>query len=339
MSSGSYRYGFNGKELDNEPSGTGNQYDYGFRIYNPRLGRFFSVDPLMQSYPYFSPYQFSGNMPIAAIDIDGLEQYVIIHHKDNTGKTNLITITTARDNEGNLLDQNITRAVANKDGTVENVGPRIAKGNVLVFELYNEGTRHEQLKIIRNTSDPKKDKLAPQELKIYKEKSTLMAEKGDEESLVYPYNKNQYASKPLENALTKTFLAEQQLSTKIQRIVVPPQLQGNLNSLFGVGVQKTIGNGLPNGSLINGGQPELSMYSQLLGNIKRAGGAQSINISLNFRMPKGLAGTEQREFQNGLSIVRQRLLADFQNAGVKNVNVSVTSDPNRPQGSVLNITQ
>jgi hypothetical protein len=36
-----YRYGFNGKEMNNEVSGTGNVYDYGFRIYNPRLGKFF----------------------------------------------------------------------------------------------------------------------------------------------------------------------------------------------------------------------------------------------------------------------------------------------------------
>ena len=38
ISTGTYRYGFNGKEMDNEVSGQGNQYDYGFRIYNPRLG-------------------------------------------------------------------------------------------------------------------------------------------------------------------------------------------------------------------------------------------------------------------------------------------------------------
>ncbi len=44
--SGGYRYGFNGKENDNEVKGTGAQYDYGFRIYDPRLGRFLSVDPL-----------------------------------------------------------------------------------------------------------------------------------------------------------------------------------------------------------------------------------------------------------------------------------------------------
>jgi RHS repeat-associated protein len=35
-----YRYGYNGKENDNEV----NQQDYGFRVYDPRVGRFLSVD-------------------------------------------------------------------------------------------------------------------------------------------------------------------------------------------------------------------------------------------------------------------------------------------------------
>src|SRR6185312_10676284 len=67
-----YRYGFNGKELDKETSTT-TTYDYGFRIYSPALGRFLSVDPLTKSYPWLTPYQFSGNNPVRFIDLDGLE--------------------------------------------------------------------------------------------------------------------------------------------------------------------------------------------------------------------------------------------------------------------------
>lgn len=64
-----YRYGFNGKEQDDET----NTYDYGFRIYNPSLGKFLSLDPLTASYPELTPYQFASNTPIWAIDLDGLE--------------------------------------------------------------------------------------------------------------------------------------------------------------------------------------------------------------------------------------------------------------------------
>jgi len=68
-----YRYGFNGKEQDPEVSGTGNQYDYGFRLYNPRLGKFLSVDPLEREFSFWSPYHFAGNSPVGNSDLDGLE--------------------------------------------------------------------------------------------------------------------------------------------------------------------------------------------------------------------------------------------------------------------------
>jgi RHS repeat-associated core domain len=71
---GPYRYGFNGKENDNEVKGEGNQHDYGMRIYDPRLGRFLSCDPLYSSFPWNSCYAYAENEPISNIDFDGLER-------------------------------------------------------------------------------------------------------------------------------------------------------------------------------------------------------------------------------------------------------------------------
>jgi RHS repeat-associated protein len=71
-----YRYGFNGKENDNEVKGQANQQDYGMRIYDGRLGKFLSVDPLCASFASLSAYHFSGNMPIWAKDLDGLEAWI-----------------------------------------------------------------------------------------------------------------------------------------------------------------------------------------------------------------------------------------------------------------------
>jgi hypothetical protein len=39
------------------------------------VSRFLSVDPLAPKYPWYTPYQFAGNTPIQAIDLDGLEPY------------------------------------------------------------------------------------------------------------------------------------------------------------------------------------------------------------------------------------------------------------------------
>ncbi|WP_315823137.1 RHS repeat-associated core domain-containing protein [Paraflavitalea speifideaquila] len=73
---GLYRYGFNGKENDNNVKGEGNQQDYGMRVYDPRIGRFLSVDPIAKDYPELTPYQFASNTPIWAIDLDGLEGFI-----------------------------------------------------------------------------------------------------------------------------------------------------------------------------------------------------------------------------------------------------------------------
>ena len=73
VSSPSHRYAFNGKEKDSEWGG-GAVVDYGFRIYDTRLGRFLSIDPLSPDYPWYTPYQYAGNKPTWKIDLDGLEE-------------------------------------------------------------------------------------------------------------------------------------------------------------------------------------------------------------------------------------------------------------------------
>ena len=74
FSNSTYRYGFNGKENDNDIKGEGNEQDYGMRIYDSRIGKFLSVDPFTPKFPWYTPYQFAGNKPILFIDIDGLEE-------------------------------------------------------------------------------------------------------------------------------------------------------------------------------------------------------------------------------------------------------------------------
>lgn len=46
------------------------------RIYDTRLGRFLSVDPISSEYPELTPYQFASNTPIWCLDLDGLEGFV-----------------------------------------------------------------------------------------------------------------------------------------------------------------------------------------------------------------------------------------------------------------------
>jgi len=79
-----YSFGFNGKESDNEIKGSGNSYDFGARIYDSRLGRWLSLDPLAVKYPDLSPYHFSSCNPILFVDYDGKDYGVHINHNTET---------------------------------------------------------------------------------------------------------------------------------------------------------------------------------------------------------------------------------------------------------------
>ncbi len=69
---GDYRFGYQGSEKDNEVSGEGNSYTTEFRQLDPRLGRWFSVDPWEKKYPYITPYASMFNNPINLNDPKGL---------------------------------------------------------------------------------------------------------------------------------------------------------------------------------------------------------------------------------------------------------------------------
>src|SRR5690554_7003906 len=59
-------------EHDMEVSGEGNSYTTEFRQYDPRLGRWKSLDPLMAMFPNMSPYVGFANNPIFFTDPYGL---------------------------------------------------------------------------------------------------------------------------------------------------------------------------------------------------------------------------------------------------------------------------
>ena len=106
-----YRFGFNGKEKDDVEQGSGNNHNYGMRIYDPRLGRFLSVDPLAHKMPAWSTYSFCFNNPLMFIDPTGAIPYPITirsfapfssfgfgFHGDNRGYSN--TPSYAKNDQG-----------------------------------------------------------------------------------------------------------------------------------------------------------------------------------------------------------------------------------------------
>ena len=73
---GDYRYGFQGQEKD-EKTGLIN---YKYRMYRPEIGKFFAVDPLAPKYPHNSPYAFSENSLIWAVELEGLEKWIVVNN-------------------------------------------------------------------------------------------------------------------------------------------------------------------------------------------------------------------------------------------------------------------
>jgi RHS repeat-associated protein len=256
---GAYRYGFNGKENDNEVKGAGNQQDYGMRIYDPRLGRFLSVDPLTYSYPYYSPYHFAGNMPIAAIDLDGLEQYVVIYEKNKYNKlfkTSIYTLKVGTE----LKDQEIKRINQDK----ERYGEPIAKGNVLVFEISNSKNLN-ALKLIDKRNVPNSD-LTKQELQLFKANNKLTESNG--KNTYYEYNESnpEYASNDFESA--KFYEA-----SKIE----PLAIQGFTS--FTTGGFKA--GSWAHGTNVNGKLVLSNELSDYLADVKSDGNAKGITVTLN----------------------------------------------------------
>lgn len=80
-----HRYGFNGQELDNELMGTGNAIAFKYRVHDPRVGRFFSVDPIDYEFPWNSPYSFAENKVIMNIELEGAETFNATKYMTSNG--------------------------------------------------------------------------------------------------------------------------------------------------------------------------------------------------------------------------------------------------------------
>jgi len=70
---------------DNQWAGPGNHYEFKYRPYDPRIGRFISLDPLSKKYPWNSTYAYAENDVIRCIDVEGKEKSVVRQDRDNNG--------------------------------------------------------------------------------------------------------------------------------------------------------------------------------------------------------------------------------------------------------------
>ena len=114
-----YRYGFNGKENDKDISAGGQ--DYGARIYDTRIGRWLSTDPITK--PFITPYNFGSNNPINFIDPDGADDFHFYFFYDKTGlgkeKFGVLTkfVVIVKNNEANRFIHHKAYLTKDNNGT------------------------------------------------------------------------------------------------------------------------------------------------------------------------------------------------------------------------------
>jgi RHS repeat-associated protein len=117
MNTAGYRYGFNGKENDDEIKGTGSSYGAEFWEYDPRIGRRWNRDPITKISE--SPYSALGNSPTILFDPSGADTINI------TRTTTTKKMPTIKSGLDNLPSKRIPDIVS----TSVSVGIKAAEGD------------------------------------------------------------------------------------------------------------------------------------------------------------------------------------------------------------------
>jgi RHS repeat-associated protein len=100
------KFKFTGKELQDD-FGL-NLYDYGARFYDVQLGRWYAVDPMVDVYPHWSPYNYVCNNPVKLIDPMGLapEEPEVNKTSSKDNNSNAFTTRFVNPNGRTILNTN-----------------------------------------------------------------------------------------------------------------------------------------------------------------------------------------------------------------------------------------
>ncbi|MFT5778178.1 MAG: RHS repeat-associated protein [Crocinitomicaceae bacterium] len=151
-SNGSYRYGYQGSELDDEVKGDGNSYTTHFRQLDPRVGRWLSIDPKAGQLPWQSPYISMDNGPISLND--QLGDKVKIGKKKKNKDENALSTRQGKEVTGGTHDENTGEVFETKNVThyyndgkeiSESAHKRLSKQNTRIAKTNSKIDAHNDL--------------------------------------------------------------------------------------------------------------------------------------------------------------------------------------------------
>lgn len=290
-------------------------------IDNSSGARFLSVDPLTSSYPWYSPYQYAGNTPIQAIDLDGLEEYIVTKELFKSGATKRITIqyTVQKDDITKNVNGYFREVLkTNPDGTVQ-------LGGYLTDQ-----------KVIRIVVDANGKESSNPDNKLTKQEQAIVNQKSANESPTEPQKdmwdltigKKIYNSETVRNTdILQDKIAEKNFiyhpptfnNTQLKPNSALSNFNGSNNYYYG-GAYNSMGGQL--------GNDLIASLQTLAGQLKNAENIKSITVNLNQGINAN-AGTSQynvaQQYGQAAVVNMVNLLqAQLKGTGIK-VNAGTTN--------------
>ncbi len=271
------------------------------RLESEKHSRFLSVDPLTYSFPWYTPYQFAGNMPIVAVDLDGLEEYIVTNYYNNSNKIGETQINKITDKN---TKQRINMQLIRKDGSSP------VEKNVLVKNVKSNGkTSYAHLANLNKEQQNIVNKAKKIIIKGTKQDEKWHASFGDDKA------EGEFLKTKDDNFSDKNYEFSEYSSNDLQ--VADTEIKNLKPSFSGIDYYSGTTQILNTGDGKN--------FLDLPNKIRQDGSIKSINIKIPIKIEISLTASEQTKLVEQGHSLATAMVAILKKSGVTNVTYSTAN--------------